>query len=234
MTWRVARSLETLLAEIDTAAPKRSKVSDGSIGDTAHASRTSDHNPYIKIGSVGIVRARDFTHDPGDGFDAHKFADWLRGRCKARKEKRVRYIISNGRIASPIADWAWRPYTGVNAHTQHTHVSVSESRDLFDDDSPWGWLAEREPDVTGEDHKKIRDAIRNAVDDAFKPIGVRLARLEDKVATLDERIPPELVAALQPEGGLALGTEVDGLRRGMRSMLRKLGLTDAEIAKLEV
>jgi len=43
--WRVAGSLEKLLAQLNEAFPKRSKVSDGSIGDVNHSARASDHNP---------------------------------------------------------------------------------------------------------------------------------------------------------------------------------------------
>ena len=44
MAWRVARSLDVLLGQLNALAPERSKASDGSIGDAAHASRSSDHN----------------------------------------------------------------------------------------------------------------------------------------------------------------------------------------------
>ena len=33
MTWRVARSLDVLLAQLNTRAPNRSKAADGSVGD---------------------------------------------------------------------------------------------------------------------------------------------------------------------------------------------------------
>ena len=55
MTWRLARSLETLRAQINRIAPNRSKVSDGTIGDAKHASRSSDHNPWAKDGGVGDI-----------------------------------------------------------------------------------------------------------------------------------------------------------------------------------
>ena len=116
MSWRVARSLDKLLAQINSYAPRRSKISDGSIGDTAYSSRVSDHNPD----SRGVVHARDFTHDPRGGFDAHAF---VRRLAKAG-DRRIKYLISNRQISNPsIGAGRWRPYSGVNPHTQHAHVS---------------------------------------------------------------------------------------------------------------
>lgn len=152
--WRVADSLQTLLEEINARAPRRSKASDGSIGDAAHASRDSDHNPWVKDGASGVVTARDFTDDPDDGFDASSFADWLRARCKAGTENRVKYIISDRRIASATKDWAWRTYNGPNAHTKHVHVSVHPTKTLFDSTKAWGWAALAKPKPpTGLDTK---------------------------------------------------------------------------------
>ena len=138
MAWRVASSEQQLLKEINARAPRRSKRSDGSIGDAAHSARTSDHNPCA---CHRTVCARDFTHDPGGGFDAHAFADWLRSRCRNGQEKRVKYIISNGRIASTTNNFSWRNYTGSNPHRAHVHVSVAHPQGLFDNAAPWGWGA---------------------------------------------------------------------------------------------
>ena len=63
MAWRLARSLDTFGMQMDALWPNRSKVSDGTIGDTAHSHRKSDHNPN----SAGVVTARDVTHDPASG-----------------------------------------------------------------------------------------------------------------------------------------------------------------------
>jgi len=143
VAWRVARSLggtgkDGLLGEVNASAPQRSKVSDGAIGDQAHNARTSDHNP---CGCCGIVCARDFTNDPRGGFDAYAFADWLAKRCAAGLEPRVKYIISNRRIASGMGQGhpagRWRPYSGKNPHTKHTHVSVRHEH--ADDAGPWSW-----------------------------------------------------------------------------------------------
>ena len=137
-TWRVASSLDLLLKEINTFAPNRSKASDGSIGDAAHASRSSDHNPYIKDSNgVPVVRARDFTHDPARGFDSYEFA---RSLAKSN-DPRIRYIISNGEIYTPSVARAWRKYNGSNPHDHHAHVSVSETEALFDSMADWKWEA---------------------------------------------------------------------------------------------
>ncbi len=148
--WRTALSLDELLAEINRSAPHRSKASDGTIGNAAHQKlgSDSDHNPWVKDGELGVVTAEDFTHDPAHGFDAHAFADWLRRRCKAGLEKRVKYVISNRRIASPINQWEWRPYRGDNPHDKHTHVSVLSTKKQYDNKVSWKWgdtVAEPKP-----------------------------------------------------------------------------------------
>lgn len=142
MSWYVAKSLNVLRDEINRGAPNRSKASDGSIGDAAHSSRTSDHNP---CDCHNAVCARDITHDPGGGFDSYAFADWLRQRCRTGLENRVKYIISNRRIASGTNAWAWRTYSGANPHSQHVHVSVAHGSDIFDSPATWGWAPTEAP-----------------------------------------------------------------------------------------
>lgn len=141
MGWRVALALDTLLDEVNQRAPNRSAASDGSIGDLAHSSRTSDHNPN----SRGVVQARDITDDPAGGHDATEFAEFLR----RSKDSRIKYVIDDqgtgkGRIFSSYSTstrraWEWGPYTGSNAHIQHTHISVQDDPALYDSTKPWGW-----------------------------------------------------------------------------------------------
>jgi len=136
MAWYVAESLERLLSEINASAPKRDKSADGSIGDASHSSRDSDHNP---CDCHNAVCARDFTHDPKGGFDSYEFAKWLAARCKAGDEKRVKYIISNGKIASETYGFVWQNYSGSNPHDHHVHVSVDHPQSTFDNDKTWNW-----------------------------------------------------------------------------------------------
>jgi hypothetical protein len=168
MAWRVARCLDQLLLQVNAEAPHRSKASDGSIGDAAHASRVSDHNPWVQLNGLGIVTARDFTHDPAGGFDAYRFAEIL----KARKDPRIKYVISNRRIWSLARDReGWRPYNGENPHTHHTHVSCTYNPALFDRTNPWDLTppaapaAPEEDDMSQAQYDALLKAIEKVGDD---------------------------------------------------------------------
>lgn len=121
--WKVADSLEALRRQLNALAPRRSTASDGSIGDAAHASRSSDHNPWWSFAGQPYVTARDFTHDPAGGLDC----GWLAGILAQRRDPRVKYVIWNRSIMSGAggpSPWAWRAYSGANPHTHHLHLSV--------------------------------------------------------------------------------------------------------------
>jgi hypothetical protein len=136
--WRVAKSLLTLRNQVNAKYPGRSKASDGTIGDPAHQSRASDHNPWIVNAGVGVVTGLDITHDPAHGCDSGVIAEALR----ASKDSRIKYVISNARIASStakpgVAAWAWRPYSGSNPHNHHCHVSVQTDAARYDSTASW-------------------------------------------------------------------------------------------------
>lgn len=121
--WRVAGSLDQLLRQLDELAPNRSKISDGAIGDANHRNRTSDHNPWWVLAGIPYVTARDFTHDPAGGLNCHALADAL----VRSRDQRIKYIIWNRAICAGDggpSPWQWRPYSGVNPHTAHLHLSV--------------------------------------------------------------------------------------------------------------
>jgi hypothetical protein len=152
--WRVARSLLTLRSEIEARWPNRDRRSDGFIGNAEHATRSSDHNPWVKLAGVGVVRAFDVDKDlTGKGTDALPperaveatwLAEHVRALGKAGDPRLVGggYVIWNRRIASEVAGWSWRPYSGVNAHAHHLHVSVTRNSPAFDSASSWGVLQE--------------------------------------------------------------------------------------------
>lgn len=146
MAWRLARSLQTLLGQVNTMAPNRSTASDGTIGDPAHAARASRHNPN----RFDVVTALDITHDPGDNCHIHEIADHIR----RHPHPQLAYIISNRRIASgSSAPWTWRAYHGSNPHSLHAHFAVgvgpdSDPRPPYDSKLPWNLPGA--PPSTGE------------------------------------------------------------------------------------
>lgn len=125
--WSLAPCLIALEHEADSLAPGRSRESDGSIGDIRHQGESfSDHNP-----DGGYVHALDLTHDPAGGFDAHAHA-----RAVAdRRDPRVKYIISQGRIWDPVR--GWHAYVGTNRHDHHAHWSVLHTQNARNNLQRW-------------------------------------------------------------------------------------------------
>jgi hypothetical protein len=134
MAWRLARSLQQLRDQVDQAAPNRSRRSDGTIGDTAHQSRKSDHNPD----DSGVVRAIDITDDPAGGLSCEALAESIRGA----RDRRVKYVIWNHRMFSSYGTsrrqaWQWGEYTGANPHSHHIHVSILPDAAADSDTADW-------------------------------------------------------------------------------------------------
>ena len=137
---KLCKAGQQLREQIDDAFPDRDRRSDGSVASPQHKAHSpkSDHNPD----AAGIVRALDIDADlQSDKSAAYDLADQL--RLLARSDKRISYIIFNGKIASWKLNYAWRPYKGINPHNKHIHVSFTAKGD--DDGSMF-----RIPILTGE------------------------------------------------------------------------------------
>lgn len=135
MAWRNCNASMALIDYVNTRWPERDKSSDGTIGDIAHATRSSDHNPWVILGGMGIVRARDIDKD---GIDAAWLAEELR-KLGERGDPRLAgggYIIFNRRITSPDFKH-WNVYTGTNPHDKHIHVSFSLNQAGYDSKAAW-------------------------------------------------------------------------------------------------
>jgi hypothetical protein len=133
--WRLAKSLDILRAQLNANFPKRSKTHDGTIGDEAHATRVSDHNPWV-VASDGspIVTAMDITHDPANGVDCAALAEVI------KRDPRVKYVIWNKRIYNKEIAKLWRVYYGSNPHTAHMHVSVVRFEEQYDGTTMWNLM----------------------------------------------------------------------------------------------
>lgn len=120
---------QQLREQFDDSFPDRDRTSDGWIGDTRHSARPSDHNPTE---SLRVVRAIDVDRDVSGSAKPDlmpDIADQIRLAAKAG-DKRISYVIFNGRIASSRMGWRWRKYSGSNPHNHHCHISFTPAGDV--------------------------------------------------------------------------------------------------------
>lgn len=127
--WRLAKSLDVLRDEIESRYPGTTVWT---IGDAAHQSGYSDHNPT----SSGVVCAIDVKGNAG--LDLGMFVKHLIGGAHTN----LRYVIFNRKIYQRKYGFEARDYNGVNAHKEHVHVSVGngpDGRSTRDYDSTASW-----------------------------------------------------------------------------------------------
>jgi hypothetical protein len=119
-----------LREQIDDDYPDRDRKSDGWIADARHIAKgNSDHIP-----ANGIVRAIDIDSDlAAHKEEAYALVEKIR-KCAKRGDKRIKYIIYDGKIMSPILGWKRRKYSGPNPHRSHFHISFTT---LGDKDSSY-------------------------------------------------------------------------------------------------
>lgn len=123
--WYLAPSLKKCFTDVNSEWPLRSRASDGSVGDTAHQTRKSDHNPDPK---TGVVRAIDITLT---GDDAYTLIAML------INDDRTEYVIHDGKIWSRVRDFKAIKYTGPNPHKHHIHLSIRHTKAAENDISTW-------------------------------------------------------------------------------------------------
>jgi hypothetical protein len=130
MTKLVAAGV-TLRDQLNQRFPKRDKRSDGWVGDTAHSTRASLHNPD----KDGWVHALDIDEDFGAPGSAETFcAQLLAYVRKGLDHGRVLHGGYDGRGASgtfpnrpgrPQSFWVWRKDATLG-HKQHIHISFTD------------------------------------------------------------------------------------------------------------
>jgi len=123
---------QQLREQIDENFPHRDKKSDGWIGDARHQrAGTSDHLPDKVDGYVRAIDV-DANLDTSPNTSAY-LADQIR-EC-AKRDKRIAYVIHQGKIASRRTLFRWKKYTGISPHNHHLHISFSKKGD--NDSSPF-------------------------------------------------------------------------------------------------
>ncbi len=163
--WVLVPCLVSLRTEFNTLAPSRDKGADGSIGDSAHTSR-SDHTP-----DEDSTYLRD--HDADDKNEVHALdidstGPWPAGRTfndivmdviAGERAKwmsdddvcRLRYVIWNRKIYSTSTNFEPRTYTGSDPHTNHAHFSSRYETGPENDTRPWGVLLREDDDMDAEE-----------------------------------------------------------------------------------
>jgi hypothetical protein len=119
---KLCKAGQQLREQIDDDYPDRDRKSDGWVADARHLAKgSSDHIPDAR----GIVRALDIDAD----LNAHKeeayaLVEKIR-KCAKKGDKRIKCIIYDGKIMSPILGWKRRTYKGANPHRSHFHISFT-------------------------------------------------------------------------------------------------------------
>ena len=185
MSWRLAESLKQLRDQLNKMYPTRSKVSDGFLGDQAHSSRASDHNPN----KDGVVTAGDFTND-----SKTLKGQWLADALAASRDPRIKYIIFDHQMcrsypAHGKPAWTWQPYSGANSHEHHVHLSVSADKALYDSTRSWNLGAPIERVATVPD------------DDIQHPVSPETSSPAAPLAQSDPETPPQQTASLSVKDG---------------------------------
>jgi len=132
-----------LREQIDDDYPDRDRKSDGWIADARHMAKgNSDHIPVD-----GIVRAIDIDANlASHQEETYALVEKIR-KCARRGDKRIKYIIYDGKIMSPILNWKRRKYRGANPHRSHFHISFTT---LGDNDGRWF-------DLEGEQNERSKE-----------------------------------------------------------------------------
>jgi hypothetical protein len=159
----------TLRNEFNRLAPDRDKGSDGSVGDTSHAAKPSDHNPdetgntptedSDRKNEVHAIDVDNQLHKSGWTMD--RCLDIIIDRHRDGRDDRLQNVIYNRRIWSRSWGWTARAYTGASAHTEHAHFSARYTTAQENDTSAWGLLEGEDDDmatITQSDFNARMDA----------------------------------------------------------------------------
>jgi hypothetical protein len=152
---KLCKAGQQLREQIDDDYPDRDRRSDGWIADARHYANnsSSDHIPRD-----GIVRALDIDADlSAHKEEAYALVEKIR-KCAKRGDKRIKYIIFDGKIMSSTLNWKRRKYKGPNPHKSHFHISFTT---LGDKDGSFFNLEGDRNERTQIDGRKLGEDIRS-------------------------------------------------------------------------
>jgi hypothetical protein len=232
---RLTPALRSLFAEFDAISPKRSKKSDGAIGDQAHRDRVSDHNlddtpgsrtPFTdadtrpEIHAIDVTAAGPWPDDWGFPRQVRTVVD----RHRRGVDDRLQNVIYDGRIASRSNGWVWQTYDGSDPHTGHAHFSGRYTTAQENDTRPWGLKAA----IDAEKELPVDQAEFNRLMDGW-------AATSKGKAALESAAKADVVQRLDADGDPVPATDPNprqGVDSSLRYVARDLALLKKDVKAL--
>jgi len=189
--WVLTPGMKNLRNQINEAFPDRDKTSDGTIGDAAHASGISGHNPddspYDNAewdgdpDSIPEVRAIDTDVNlNAPPATAQQIVDHIRKLPGVSSV--LRYIIYNRKIYRATNGWAPVAYDGPSPHTEHIHFSGAYSQ-ASDNNTTFDYRLEEIPvALTTADKTWIESRLDQRALEDIEDLKDELAKLTDTIA----------------------------------------------------
>lgn len=158
-TWYKVAWIPPLFAAVDRIAPGRGHAEDGTIGDLAHATGVSGHNPDDTPG-VRAERQDADSKPEVRAADVDSLGTWPPGLSMERvvqavlhgppaERDRLIYVIYMRRIWRKDNGWRQETYGGDDPHDKHAHFSGDPASD--DDGRPWTCIENLGDDVALKD-----------------------------------------------------------------------------------
>lgn len=180
-------ALKELREQLNAIFPNRDKTSDGWIGDYAHQTGTSSHNPDDTShenaewdndsDSSQEVRAIDIdVNFNKPGVSAQDLVNHLVKYAKNGTFDWLRYVIYNRKMYHQNNGWVARDYDGPNPHIQHIHVNndFSQAADNIDNvNYRLNELLEEQvaTQFNADDKNELRDAAESITTTTAWPTG---------------------------------------------------------------
>lgn len=129
-SWHLNEFLTTWRASVNKQFPRRTKASDGTIGDTAHQQTASQHNPDAD-GSVDAWDADvNLLGSSTETGTAAEVAAMKKLIAEFQKQPQAQLWIFQRHIANRDVDtWKVRPYTGPSPHDHHCHFQSRSTQE---------------------------------------------------------------------------------------------------------
>jgi hypothetical protein len=229
-SWILVPCLVSLRDEFTVLAPARDRSSDGSIGDDAHASSSSDHNPdetgatpSEDADSRNEVHAIDVDADlRKPGWSMAKAVEVIVTRHRDGRDNRLQNVIYNRRIWSRSWGWTARTYTGSNPHDKHAHFSSRYTTAQESDTRSWGLLEAGDESEGTMSVQDVRDFFYSAAKGVDSDEGTSATNRADREAAAKvvryalgfnntEQARPDFQAQLLPGQFARLGGAITSL-----------------------